>query len=341
MSLLRQIILYFVMFSVFVNAAHADVIRGSDIGYGNWNGAAYTNVETGVFSHCVVSADYISGDELYFSVTSAGEIGVGISSPNLNLRTGERFPISLYVDRRAPIYGTAEAREGNFAILFIPELDRALNDFKRGQTLVVEGVGLRGEYDLTGTFRALDEVIDCAIRYYGITQDTTVPSASSVNIDQSYLYQIATKTITSFGLTDFSFVDSQTVANIGLGGPAVRWTAPNLGITGTVLAINYVAGEDLKSTDAQDTQFVASSCPDEYASSVRNLSAEGRQVREIRVICMGQNRLAEHFISKFVAGDYVIYTWFEVTDTGVERQGPSTRERASSAALIAASFVLE
>ena len=77
--------------------AQAELIRGSQFTFQNWSGEAYTDSNTGAFSHCVVSADYVSGDTLFFSVTRGGEVGVGVTSPYMNLNPGSQFPVALYV----------------------------------------------------------------------------------------------------------------------------------------------------------------------------------------------------------------------------------------------------
>lgn len=321
--------------------AQAELIRGSTISFQNWSGGAYTNDTTGVFSHCVVSANYISGDTLMFSVTRDGEVGVGVTSPNLNLNPGSQFPVALYVDRRQPIYGTAEAVDVNFAALFIQDLVGALDAFKRGRILVIEGSGLRGSYDLTGTFRALDQVTNCAINNYNFAQAPEAPQNLPANVDTGFLYQIATRTITSFGIADFEFDDAETIAALGLGEQAVRWKAPQFGASGTILAVNHIAGSDIRSTDAADIQFVASFCEDEFASSTRNLGEDGQQIREIRVLCVNPDQETEHYISKFLAGGLVFYTWFQFDGAAEMPSGASSQSEAANAAISAASFVIE
>ena len=321
--------------------SQAELIRGSQISFGNWSGGAYTNDASGAFTHCVVSAAYKSGDTLLFSLTREGEVGVGVTSPNLNLNPGSQFPVALYVDRQQPFYGTATASDVDFAAIFLPDLERALSAFKKGRMLVVEAQGLRGSYDLTGTFRALDQVTNCAIKYYNYAQAPTRNQHLSTNSDYSFLYQIATKTITSLGITDFEFSDAKTIAALGLGGDAVRWEASELGVTGTILAVKHQVGTDIRSTDGADTQFVSSFCDDEFASSTRNLSEHGQQIREIRVLCIGPKGETEHYVSKFLAGDMVVYTWFEFDGSVKMPSGKSTQSEASNAAISAARFVLE
>ena len=126
----------------------------------------------------------------------------------------------------------------------------ALDAFKRGRSLVIEGNGLRGSYDLTGTFRALDQVTNCAVNYYNFAQAPEAPQVPLANVDTGFLYQVATRTITSFGITDFEFSDAETIAALGLSEQTVRWTANELGVSGTIIAVNHEIGVDIRSTDA-------------------------------------------------------------------------------------------
>lgn len=321
--------------------AQAELISGSNISFGNWSGGAYTNDASGSFSHCAVSASYTTGDFLYFSLTRSGTVVVGVESSRLNLNPGSEFPVALYVDRRAPIYGTANANNTNFATLSIPNLELALDAFKRGRGLVIEGQGLRGSYDLTGTFRALDQLRQCAFNYYNFAQSPKNTQNLSADVDASFLYQIATRTITSFGITDFQFDNAETIAALGLGEQTVRWIAPNLGVSGTIIAVKHEAGSDIRSSDAADIKYVASFCDDEFASSTRNLSEDGQQIREIRLLCISPEQQTEHYISKFLVDDLVVYTWFQFEGTVTMPSGGSNQSEASNAAITAARFALE
>ena len=57
--------------SMVANSASAEKI--SDLRAGAWKGGAYSNNNTGEFSHCAASARYKSGTSLLFSVTRSGK----------------------------------------------------------------------------------------------------------------------------------------------------------------------------------------------------------------------------------------------------------------------------
>ena len=147
------------------SVAQAEVIQGSDFSHQNWSGAAYTFEGTGQFSHCAVSAGYVSGDELLMSVNADATVTVGVVSATWRMTPGQSLDARLTVDRRAPFFGTANAINEQFAALVLPDIDAALTALKRGRTLVVETSVGQGTYDLTGTSRALDKTLQCAVDY--------------------------------------------------------------------------------------------------------------------------------------------------------------------------------
>jgi hypothetical protein len=320
----------------------AQDIPGSYFAYGNWSGGAYLDSQTGAFSHCAVSASYLSGDMLVFSMSRDGVIGVGVASPALNLQPGVSFPVSIVVDRRRPYYGTAVALDSDHASVFIEELDAALDAFRRGFTLTVEGVSMRGQYDLTGTFHALERMTRCAIENYAyVRPQAPSPQPPASTFDQAILYQVATQTITSFGIRDFEFATMDELAAEGFGTNAVRWVARQSGVAATILAIAVNENDALRDSDAGDTQFLAGQCSDEYVTSARNLSEVDFDIREIRVMCAGQGNITEHYLNKFRVGDHHVYTWFEFSSDYAPPAGGTSQQNSANASIVAASFLLE
>jgi hypothetical protein len=68
------------------------------ISVGNWQGGAYTNDQTGSFSHCAAGARYASG--IYFMVTIDGNggWGLGFMHEQWTLTAGQAFPLTLTFD---------------------------------------------------------------------------------------------------------------------------------------------------------------------------------------------------------------------------------------------------
>src|SRR5437879_13061209 len=72
------------------------------ISIGNWQGGAYTNDQTGSFSHCAAGARYASG--VYFMVTIDGNggWGLGFMHEQWTLTPGQAFPLTLTFDGQQP-----------------------------------------------------------------------------------------------------------------------------------------------------------------------------------------------------------------------------------------------
>lgn len=321
-------------------AAVADNIPNSDFAYGNWHGAAYTNSATGEFSHCAMSANYVSGDTLIFTVNRDATVSVAVVSPALvGIPLGQTFPVQLFVDRRPPFYGTATILAEKMAGLTIDDFEAALTAFKKGRTLVINGAGKRGVYDLTGTFRALDATQTCAIRNFHYANRPAPPATS---IDRTQMFQVASMVINELGVEDFRYLTADELNDRGWSTNIVAWEAPGEGITGLSMMAERNGSDDLRQTDAGDTQFLASTCRGDFATSSRSIPLPESDARQIRFICRSDGADTEIFLTKFFAGDKVAYNMLSFS--GVADQAkpqPKTRQDLSDEATIkSASFLL-
>ena len=211
-------------------AAVADPIPGSTFRIGNWEGGAYGSEGSGAFTHCGISAGYVTGDVLHFTVNRQATVTVAVTSPALaGIPVGESFPVVLHVDRRPPFHGSATVLADGFAALEVTDFDRALESFMRGYTLTVRGAGREGRYDLTGTFRALGATMDCAARYFDHAPTHTQP-------DRTAAFQLATTVLTGLGIRDFRFLSQGELEEMGQP-DSVAWTAPEHGLFGWSLLV--------------------------------------------------------------------------------------------------------
>src|ERR1700676_1878005 len=72
------------------------------INVGNWKGGAYTNDQTGLFSHCAAGTPYLSGIYFVVSIDNASGWSLGFVHEKGNLTTGQAFPIELTFDGQTP-----------------------------------------------------------------------------------------------------------------------------------------------------------------------------------------------------------------------------------------------
>ena len=75
---------------------------------GNWNGEA-NNDDNGKFRDCTMLAEYNSGITLAFIITRDFDWGLVLANDKWNLETGSTQNVTLAVDQRSPIAGTAKA----------------------------------------------------------------------------------------------------------------------------------------------------------------------------------------------------------------------------------------
>ncbi len=317
----------------------AEEIAGSQFGYGNWSGAAYTYDQTGEFSHCAVSAGFVSGDTLLFSVNKQGTVSVGVANNALNFPVGDSFPVSIYVDRRQPIYGTATAMDRHFAALEIPEFDRALETFKRGYTMTIEAAGRRGVYDLTGTFRALEQAKACAYNYY---RHAGAPSPDSgSDVDKTVLFQVAGEVISELGVKGARYLTENELEAQGWGTGMVYWQAEAYGMSGAVLVVENNTVDSLRETDSVDSQFIADRCNGDFASSARQVSNSETEIRELRLVCSKGESINETYLTKTGFGDKVLYVMLEFDSSETPERSGERSTQTEAATLRAASFVLD
>lgn len=132
---------------------------------GNWNGGAFTNDKTGAFSHCAASANYKSGVTLLFSITSDKSWSMGFSSPTWDLTPGSTYPVKFWVDDGRVLDGTAIAKTGKLAQVFLPANSTLFGAFRYGQMLRVAAEKQTLAFRLTDTSDMLTMLLRCANEY--------------------------------------------------------------------------------------------------------------------------------------------------------------------------------
>ena len=155
----------FALALVFLTAQPAAAAEIKPLRVGSWTGGAYTNDQTGAFSHCAASAEYRSGIVLLFSVTRDQQWSMGFSKPSWQLTPGKEYPVQYKVDRGRVLEGTAVARSKSLAQVMLPAKNNLFHSFRRGKILRVGAAQEVLEFALTGTSRMLSRLLRCSERY--------------------------------------------------------------------------------------------------------------------------------------------------------------------------------
>ncbi|MCV0428640.1 MAG: hypothetical protein K5905_24545, partial [Roseibium sp.] len=131
---------------------------------GGWNGSAFTDDQSGLFSTCVASASYRSGITLYVQVDTTFSWAIGFSSPNWDMEVGSDIPLQYRIDRGDWQRGVAKATSKDLARMQMPQGGYIITRFRRGRTLYVFDGTHNYEFRLTGTSRLMARLAQCVER---------------------------------------------------------------------------------------------------------------------------------------------------------------------------------
>jgi hypothetical protein len=139
-------------------------IPNSTYKYFGWEIDAYSNGQTGQFSHCTASIAYNSGNILVFLFDQSGW-RLGIINMSWTMPSNARYPVTVWVDRNQPMLLTATAVTPQFAVAPLESSAYLFELFKGGSLLNVVSGTLRMGFNLNHSRQVLDATIGCAQSY--------------------------------------------------------------------------------------------------------------------------------------------------------------------------------
>jgi len=161
--------------------AAADATALFALSSGNWVGGAYSDRETGAFSHCSLTASYESGVIVTFGIDSGMQMYLGLAEPSWELGSGMEYTVELLVDWRSLGHFSGVANE---QVLLLPlgtttgrsDVYRKLRD---GYILQVRTAKTVLHFNLTGTHEAFPKVAACSQLASSLSAPSTNPFAST------------------------------------------------------------------------------------------------------------------------------------------------------------------
>ena len=143
-----------------ISAAQARGPFGS-INVGNWKGGAYTNDQTGEFSHCAAGAGYDSG--IYFMVTIDQGAGwsLGLHHPKWNLANNQVFQIALTFDGQRPFNVQGSAISENLIRVPMPTDSTLIAQFRKAKAMTAFTQGQLFQFKLDQTALLLPTLVNC------------------------------------------------------------------------------------------------------------------------------------------------------------------------------------
>ena len=341
-----RIVLFVISLVISVSQAASERIAGSSFQAGVWYGDAFTDNETGKWSHCTVTGEYGNGYNLTFSLNRAYELGVYLTNRKdpVFKDVGE-IEVVTQVDRFKPIFATVLPNDDYFAGVWYDDLDTAIDQFKRGRTLMISSRLGSLEFGLKGSFRALDAAYKCASKYQKYKgQSSSVASNSDAVNDTIWtptsnetaaMYQLATLLIKDFKFDDFRFLSADDKLT-----PAVEFKARGDSIYG-IVSVGRVKGDfDLNQEMANDVGSLTSKFCDDGDIAVINSTKviEGVKTKSMRGICDSPSEPFTVYVTKQDISDSLIETViFDYAQT--ELSGTYEDQTTTNVGYIAAKFV--
>ena len=143
-----------------ISTAQARGPYGS-INVGNWKGGAYTNDQTGEFTHCAAGAGYDSG--IYFMVTVDQGSGwaLGFFNSKWTLTDNQVFPIALTFDGQPPFNVQGSAINSNLFKVPMPTASALIAQFRKAKSMTAFAQGHLFQFKLDQTAVLLPTLANC------------------------------------------------------------------------------------------------------------------------------------------------------------------------------------
>lgn len=144
-----------------VGSAHAKGPFGT-VNIGGWTGGAFSNDETGAFSHCAATAPYANGVILVVSQNAAGIWSLAFASPNYHFNKGENAAIDVTFDGQdqARLFATAYRPDMLTAVMPL----NVVRTFQKASLMVATAGHAVLNFDLRSTGPVVAALANCVTR---------------------------------------------------------------------------------------------------------------------------------------------------------------------------------
>jgi S1-C subfamily serine protease len=140
------------------------------INVGNWKGGAYTNDQSGAFSHCAAGATYASGIHFVVTIDDKAEWGLGFAHENWALKTGQAFPIVLTFDGQTPFNVHGIPIADKLVRVPMPNNSLLIAQFRKAKAMTAYTQGQLFQFKLDQTAQLLPTLANCVakVKQFGV-----------------------------------------------------------------------------------------------------------------------------------------------------------------------------
>jgi S1-C subfamily serine protease len=153
-----------VLLGLIFTGSNVDARSYGSISVGNWKGGAYTNDQTGAFSHCGAGARYDSGVFFVVMVDSGGGWSLGFMHEEWKLRTGEAFPLALTFDGQQPFNVHGIPIADKLVRVPMPSNSALIAQFRRAKSMTAYTQGQLFQFKLDQTGQLLPVLANCVAK---------------------------------------------------------------------------------------------------------------------------------------------------------------------------------
>jgi S1-C subfamily serine protease len=153
------------------------------ISVGNWKGGAFTNDQTGEFSHCGATAMYQNG--IYFVVMIDGtpSWSLGFAHEGWTLSSGKAFPLQLTFDGQGPFNVHGIAITDKLLRVPMPDNSNLIAQFRKAKSMSAYAQGQLLQFNLDQTAQLLPTLANCVarVKQFGVANagDFSVPKPAA------------------------------------------------------------------------------------------------------------------------------------------------------------------
>jgi S1-C subfamily serine protease len=129
---------------------------------GTWVGGAFSDEQTGAFSHCSAMTSYASGVSLVVGQNAANAWLLGFASPAFKLNKGDTAPIDVTFDGQSQARLFATASSSNMLTAILPV--SVARSFQRASLMVAQAGQATLQFNLASTGPLLNVIATCVAK---------------------------------------------------------------------------------------------------------------------------------------------------------------------------------
>jgi len=268
--------------TVLAAAGPGEAVEVETFEVAGWEGRAFTDDDTGDFSHCAILADYNNGLTLIFSVGADLVWWMSLVNPDWDLEPETDYRIYYKVDGRRFVEDKGFAVDTDQVNVELGPRSAIVDQLRRGKSLRFELGRDSFGFDLDGTSTALAEAYDCTQHHVRVgtrsqpksrvadngpdrssdrPEDSAMPTAS----ERTEATLFAANLLSTIQATGYALLSAEEVPDVFADHDAV-WSGS--GFVGSVRIVSADEGFEVADIRAGVISSDARNCSDKFASGV-------------------------------------------------------------------------